>query len=62
MNNYNIELNWIPGKEMVFIDHLGRNIILDDKKTIEQTCQGLDLKIQDVYLNASDDKCLSHAS
>ena len=32
------------------------------KKPIELTCQGLELKIQDVYLNASNDKCLSLAS
>ena len=62
MNNYNVELNWIPGKEMVFSNHLSRNIRLDEEKPIEPTCQGLDLKIQDVYLNASDEKCLSLAS
>ena len=39
-----------------------RNIRLDKEKPIEPTCQGLDLKIQDVYLNASDEKCLSLAS
>ena len=61
MNNYNVELNWIPGKEMVFSDHLSRNMDTS-KKQVELTCQGLDLKIQDVYLNASDDKCMSLAT
>ena len=31
MSNYNIELNWIPGKEMIFSDHLSRNISTEDK-------------------------------
>ena len=26
MNNYNVSLTWIPGKEMIFADHLSRNI------------------------------------
>ena len=62
MNNNNVELIWIPGKEMVFSNHLSRNIQLDEEKPVELTCQGLDLKIQDIYLNASDNKCLSLAS
>ena len=32
------------------------------KESHEPTCKGLDLKIQDVYLNTSDDKCMSLAS
>ena len=62
MNNYNMELNWIPGKEMVFSNHLSRNIRLDEERPIEPICKGLDLKVQDFYLNASDEKCLSLAS
>ena len=61
MNNYNVELNWIPGREMVFSDHLSRNVGTSQKQ-IEPICKGLDLKIQDVYLNASNDKCLSLAT
>ena len=61
MNNYNVELNWIPGKEMVFSDHLSRNMP-NDKKTDEPTCKGLGLKIHDVYLNASSEKCVSLAA
>ena len=26
MKNYNVALQWIPGKEMIFADHLSRNI------------------------------------
>ena len=58
MNNYNVEFNWIPGKEMIFSDHLSRNVDTS-KKPNEPTCEGLDLKIQNVYLNTSNDKCLS---
>ena len=58
MNNYNVELNWIPSMEMVFSDHLSRNVDTS-KKPNEPTCKGLDLKIQDVYLNTSNDKNLS---
>ena len=32
------------------------------KSKIEQICKGLDLKIEDVYLNASNDKCVSIAT
>ena len=28
--NYNVELQWIPGKEMIFSDHLSCNIIAGD--------------------------------
>ena len=45
----------ISGKEMVFSDHLSRNVPND--KTNEPTCKVLDLKIHDVYLNASSEKC-----
>ena len=61
LGNYDTELNWIPGKEMVFSDHLSRNVDTSTKPN-EPTCKGLDLKIQNVYLNASDDKCLSLAA
>ena len=59
MNNYNVSLGWIPGKEMIFADHLSRNI--GSNKSDELTCTGLDLKIQDIYLNASEDRCISLA-
>ena len=57
LNNYNANLLWIPGKDMVFADHLSRNVV--GEKSQEPTCKGLDLKIEDIYLNASDEKCLS---
>ena len=59
--NYNVELQWIPGKEMIFSDHLSHNVIAGDSSN-KPTCEVLDLKIHDVYLNASDDKCLSLAN
>ena len=59
LNNYNVMLQWIPGKEMVFADHLSRNIV--NKESNELTCTGLDMKIQDIYLNASEDRCISLA-
>ena len=59
MNNYNVSLAWIPGKEMIFADHLSRNIGPDLSN--EPTCSGLDLKVQDIYLNASEDRCISLA-
>ena len=62
MNNYNVYLNWIPGKEMIFSDHLSRNVDINAKKTNEPTCKGLDLKIHDVYLNVNSDKCVSLAA
>ena len=52
-------LTWIPGKEMVFADHLSRNVATE--KSQEPTCKGLDLKVEDIYLNASDEKCISLA-
>ena len=61
LNNYNVDLQWIPGKEMIFSDHLSRNVDTS-KIPNELTYEGLDLKIQDVYLNTSNDKCLSLAT
>ena len=60
--NYNVELQWIPGKGMIFSDHLSGNVDTNADKPSELTCKGLDLKIHNVYLNASDDKCLSLAT
>ena len=48
---YNAELQWIPGKEMIFSVHLSSNIDTNADKPKEPTCEGLDLKIHDVYLN-----------
>ena len=45
---------------MIFADHLSRNIA--PKESHEPTCKGLDIKIQDVYLNTSDEKCVSLAA
>ena len=59
LNNYYATLTWIPGKEMVFADHLSRNVATE--KSQEPTCKGLDLKVEDIYLNASDEKYLSLA-
>ena len=28
--NYNVELQWIPGKEMIFSDHLSHNIAWEE--------------------------------
>ena len=46
---------------MVFLDHLSRNIDTSTKPN-EPTCKGLHLKIEDIYLNASNDKCVSLAT
>ena len=46
---------------MIFSDHLSHNIIAGGSSN-KPTCEGLDLRIHDVYLNASDDKCLSLAA
>ena len=59
LNNYNATLEWIPGKEMIFADHLSRNVGHESSEV--PTCQGLDLKINDVFLNASNDRCVSLA-
>ena len=47
---------------MIFSDHLSRNVDINADKPSELTCKGLGLKIHNVYLNASDDKCLSLAT
>ena len=60
--NYNVELQRIPGKEMIFSDDLSRNVDTNADKPSELKCKGLDLKIHDVYLNASEDKYLSLAT
>ena len=44
---------------MVFADHLSRNI--SNKESNEPTCTGLDLKVNDIYLNTSEDRCISLA-
>ena len=59
LNNYNAKLEWIPGKEMIFADHLSRNVGQESSEI--PTCSGLDLKINDVFLNASDERCISLA-
>ena len=59
MNNYNVSLQWILEKEMIFADHLSRNI--GSKESNELTCTCLEMKIQDIYLNASEDRCISLA-
>ena len=46
---------------MIFSDHLSFNVTAGDSSN-KPTCEGLDLKIHNVYLNASDDKCLSLAT
>ena len=57
LNNYNATLQWIPGKNMVFADNLSRNVGVKESK--EPTCSGLDLKINDIHLNASKERCIS---
>ena len=44
---------------MIFADQLSRNIGM--KESNKLTFKGLDLKVQDVYLNSSDEKCVSLA-
>ena len=46
---------------MIFSDHLSHNIPSGDSSN-KPTHEGMDIKIHDVYLNASDDKCLSLAA
>ena len=46
---------------MIFSDHLSHNITAGDNSN-KPTCGGLDLRIHDVYLNASGDKCSSLAA
>ena len=57
LNNYNATLLWIPGKKMVFVDHLSHNVSQESSGV--PTCSGLDLKINDVYLNTSNKRCIS---
>ena len=59
LHNYNTTLHWILGKDMVFTDHLSRNISC--KESNEPTCEGLDLKVENIYLCTSKDRCLSLA-
>ena len=59
LNNCNVSLHWIPGKDMIFVDHPIRNVTGRESK--EPTCSGLDLKINDIILNASEEKCISLA-
>ena len=44
---------------MVFADHLSRNI--SEKESNEPTCKGNELKVEDVYFNTSEERCLSLA-
>ena len=44
---------------MIFADHLSTNI--GSKESNEPTCKGLEMKIEDIYLNASEDRCISLA-
>ena len=57
LNNYNAKLEWIPGKEMIFADHLSHNAGHESSEV--PACIGLDLKINDVFLNTSNDRCIS---
>ena len=59
LNKYNVELTWIPGKDMIFSVHLSCNVSVE--KSNEPTCMGLDPKIHNVFLNASSEKCVSLA-
>ena len=47
---------------MVFSDHLSRNVDVNAEKTKKPTCKGLDLKVHDIYLNVSSEKCVSLAA
>ena len=44
---------------MIFVDHLSRNI--GSKESNEPMYTGLEMKIQDIYLNASKNRCISLA-
>ena len=37
LNNYNAKLEWIPGKDMIFVDHLSRNVGQESSEV--PTCQ-----------------------
>ena len=45
-----------PDKDMIFSDHLSHNVPIE--KSNRPTCEGLELKIHDVFLNASREKCV----
>ena len=45
---------------MVFSEHLSRNVLKEKSK--DPTCQDLEMKIYDVYLNTSSEKCISLAA
>ena len=45
---------------MIFSDHLSQNV--DTGKSKEPTCEGLDLKVPSVLLNASSENCVSLAN
>ena len=47
---------------MIFSDHLSCNVNTDTEKSKEPTCEGLDLKVHDVFLNANSEKCVSLAN
>ena len=59
LHNYNVELNWILGKYMIFSDPLNRNVPVEKSK--EPTCKDLDLRVHDIFLNANSEKCVSLA-
>ena len=61
LNNYNADLTWILGKDVIFSDNLSRNVNVETKQN-ELTCKGLELNVHDVFLNASGEKCFSLAS
>ena len=44
---------------MIFADHLSRNVGQESSEV--PTCSGLDLKINYVFLNASNERCISLA-
>ena len=46
---------------MIFSDHLSHNVNTDAKQN-EPTCKGFDLKVHDIFLNASSEKCVSLAN
>lgn len=46
---------------MIFSNHLSRNVNIETKPN-EPTCKGLDLKVHNVFLNASGVKCGSLAN
>ena len=59
LNKYNVEMNWIPGKDMIFSDHLSCDVPMEKSK--EPTCESLYLKVHNVFVNVSSEKCVSLA-